>query len=631
VAVTTLTKVLYSIIALINLYLNKPIMSDYSPELIPACKETQLIRFQSRVVGLTTPARRHSMKIINLCLLVFCVLSGLVGILYLGFDPLVRSIVLKNLVLSNTSSTFHIWEDPPISPHLKVYFFNLTNPVEVFDGREKPRLVEVGPYTYQQQWLKQNITWHDNGTISYKTRKIFTFNANASCSGCDERADQMTTIDIPVISAYLRSQAKFDSECGWGCGWRGAANGVIIGNAIYALGGKRPWITKSVHDMLWGYDEILFTMAEWFDEPPPFEQFALFPLKNSSRAEDMVSYTMYTGEGDPYMLSTIHSIDGKSKMDHWNSSQCNKVHGSDGASFNPYIKKDDTLWFFNDQLCRAMPLVYKQQENYDQLPGYRFIPREDVFKSSESYPENSCYAGTGREDGDGVFDVTVCQFDTPIVLSWPHFLNADPKYQAAIQGLSPNVSKHGFWFDIQPVTGTTLSAKARIQINMNVRRMENFADLSKINDTVFPLIWFEEGIDELGTELINVLKQAATDPNDWKNYILYVWIGMLSTLVVLGLVAVARVLANRASVARVERVREQVESILAGGQTVDRAADCVQPMLGLLESTDSSRASSSTHSRTSSEGQQPLYTGQLCAASPPYRPIQPYSGPPGRV
>ena len=74
------------------------------------------------------------------------------------------------------------------------------------------------------------------------------------------------------------------------------------------------------------------------------------------------------------------------------------------------------------------------------------------------------------------------------------------------QGLSPNVSKHGFWFDIQPVTGTTLSAKARIQINMNVRRMENFADLSKINDTVFPLIWFEEGIDELGEEILHQIE-----------------------------------------------------------------------------------------------------------------------------
>ena len=101
-----------------------------------------------------------------------------------------RSIVLKRLVLSNTSDTFSIWEDPPISPHLKVtsfssihlinsfslqvYFFNITNPKRVFDGLEKPNLVEVGPYTYTQEWLKQNITWHDNGTISYKTRKIFT-------------------------------------------------------------------------------------------------------------------------------------------------------------------------------------------------------------------------------------------------------------------------------------------------------------------------------------------------------------------------------------------------------------------------------------------------------------------------
>ena len=57
---------------------------------------------------------------------------------------------------------------------LQVYFFNITNPKKVFDGLEKPNLVELGPYTYTQQWLKQNITWHDNGTISYKTRKIFT-------------------------------------------------------------------------------------------------------------------------------------------------------------------------------------------------------------------------------------------------------------------------------------------------------------------------------------------------------------------------------------------------------------------------------------------------------------------------
>lgn len=53
-------------------------------------------------------------------LLVLCICSGVIGVAYLGFDPLVRSLVLRKLVLSNTSETFHIWEDPPISPHFKV-------------------------------------------------------------------------------------------------------------------------------------------------------------------------------------------------------------------------------------------------------------------------------------------------------------------------------------------------------------------------------------------------------------------------------------------------------------------------------------------------------------------------------
>ena len=63
---------------------------------------------------------RHLKFSTIVALLVLCILSGLVGVAYLGFDPLVRSLVLKKLVLSNTSDTFHIWEDPPISPHLKV-------------------------------------------------------------------------------------------------------------------------------------------------------------------------------------------------------------------------------------------------------------------------------------------------------------------------------------------------------------------------------------------------------------------------------------------------------------------------------------------------------------------------------
>ena len=99
-------------------------------------------------------------------------------------------------------------------------------------------------------------------------------------------------------------------------------------------------MTKTVHEMLWGYDEPLFTMAQTFlPDPPPFTKFGLFLLKNSSKDEDLGMYSMYTGEGNPYNLSNIHSFNGNKLLKFWNSSECNRVHGSDGASFNPYIKQ----------------------------------------------------------------------------------------------------------------------------------------------------------------------------------------------------------------------------------------------------------------------------------------------------
>ena len=79
-------------------------------------------------------------------------------------------------------------------------------------------------------------------------------------------------------------------------------------------------------------------------------RFGLFLNRDSSDENDLGEYSMYTGEGDPYKLSTIHSYDGKTEMNFWNDSYCNKVHGSDGASFNPYIKKVCMKFISNLQL-----------------------------------------------------------------------------------------------------------------------------------------------------------------------------------------------------------------------------------------------------------------------------------------
>ena len=65
------------------------------------------------------------------------------------------------------------------------------------------------------------------------------------------------------------------------------------------------------------------------------------------------------------------------------------------------------------------------------------------------------------------------------------------------------------------------------------------------------------------------------------NILKLVIIGLLSTLTLLSLVAVTKVLANRASVVKVERVSKQVENIIhrqiAGNES---SAHLTQPMLG---------------------------------------------------
>ena len=54
-------------------------------------------------------------------------------------------------------------------------------------------------------------------------------------------------------------------------------------------------------------------------------------------------YTMFTGEGNPYNLSKISLVNGKRLLNFWGGeekdNQCNIVKGSDGSTFNPYIKK----------------------------------------------------------------------------------------------------------------------------------------------------------------------------------------------------------------------------------------------------------------------------------------------------
>lgn len=60
--------------------------------------------------------------------------------------------------------------------------------------------------------------------------------------------------------------------------------------------------------------------------------------------------------------------------------------------------------------------------------------------------------------------------------------------------------------------GTTLRARARVQINLAVSQVFDIKQVANFPDIVFPILWFEEGIDELPDEITDLMSFAETVP-----------------------------------------------------------------------------------------------------------------------
>lgn len=60
--------------------------------------------------------------------------------------------------------------------------------------------------------------------------------------------------------------------------------------------------------------------------------------------------------------------------------------------------------------------------------------------------------------------------------------------------------------------GTSLRARGRIQINLAVSQVIDIKQVANFPDIVFPIMWFEEGIEGLPTEITNLMNFATTVP-----------------------------------------------------------------------------------------------------------------------
>ena len=146
---------------------------------------------------------------------------------------------------------------------------------------------------------------------------------------------------------------------------------------------------------------------------------------------------------------------------------CHDIVGTDGLAFSPGVTSEDTLWLFNDQLCRSIWLKYAEDVHIDGIKALKFTPPAEVF--SFSNPDNYCYCPDIRECAtevdsqtwdlkdcercvDGIISLEGCQ-GVPVIMSTPHFLDGDVRLWQAIDGLQPQRDLHVTYLNLEPLSG----------------------------------------------------------------------------------------------------------------------------------------------------------------------------------
>ncbi|XP_068241580.1 lysosome membrane protein 2-like isoform X2 [Palaemon carinicauda] len=408
-----------------------------------------------------------------------------------GYDTVVHTVAVDQMVLRQGSQKYEAWVDTPVPVYYRVFVFNLTNPEEFMNG-DRPRVKETGPYVYLMKESKQQVRFHTNGSVSYRTKPLYFFQPEMSIGG---QEDTIITVNIPFVNA-----ADAVKEAGF------LRTIIQYAKKIHGFDTIR---RLTVGELLWGHRSRVMDWARTLQEVPyPHQLFGLLVGFNDSVQEP---YTMHTGKGDAAKMNQIVSWNGHKSLDFWSGDFCNEIRGTDANGFAPGVTKDETLYIFNGQLCRALPLVYNETVTQSGISAYRFVPPDDIFAYGKDHPQNSCFCSGGGCPPTGILDMKPCYWGASVGFSFPHFYNGDPKLRHVVRGLRPDPTKHRTEFDIYPDLGVPLRVKLRMQMNVMLDRNQAL-ERARHYDLVLPIFWFEVGIDSLPGEVVGLLKLAQNLP-----------------------------------------------------------------------------------------------------------------------
>lgn len=425
----------------------------------------------------------------------FLLLVSIVLLVAHTFMDMVETEVKKATVLKNGTDAYSAWADPPPPIYMKFYFFNVTNPLEVLDG-EKPVVDEIGPYVYREYRPKEDIVFLENGTeVSAVNRKTYVFDSILSKG--NPSTDLIRTINIPVVT-LLEMILNYK--------YVDFLRPVI--EAALKTYNAGVFTTRSVHEMLWGYKDPILSLVHKMDSNIS-ETFGLF---NNMNATDDGTYVFLSGSKGYMDFTRIVEWKNKRNLSWWSSDTCNMINGTDGTSFHPLINKNDIIYMFSSDLCRSLYALYDSTKSVNHISAFRFVPPAKVFANVTINPDNAGFCvPAGNCLPSGLLNVSECKQGAPIILSSPHFYQADKSVINSIRGMNPNQDDHETFLDINPLTGILLRAAKRMQVNIHIRQIPTFSITKNIQTLYFPVMHLSETVlidDDSSAKLRTILFKA---------------------------------------------------------------------------------------------------------------------------
>ncbi|XP_043262677.1 scavenger receptor class B member 1-like [Colletes gigas] len=423
----------------------------------------------------------------------------------------VKAILEYNLHLRPNSLIFNLWRKPPINVYIQMYIFNITNEEKFLKGEEKLKVEEIGPYVYQEILENQNVTWHNNGTISYIPKRTVVYVPEMSVG--DPEKDLVRVPNIPMLGlSSTLHDAGFFVNYPW-------ANLVNLLNS-------KPILNITVYDYLWGYEDTLVNVASTV--LPSFIDFRKFGLLDRiyDEGENVVFMNVegnknMTDENGRYL--SIETYNGSPGLAQWGYNEpegnethpentiCNRVQGStEGELFPGNLDKRTVFRVFRKSFCRAIPIVFKEQVLLENgFEGYLYSMSDDFLDPPDQNPENKCFCSKLKKClKKGLSDITPCYYSIPAAMSLPHFLNADPSLLEGVEGLNPDPEKHTAKIILEPTIGIPMKVNSRIQVNLVMYPTKYNHKIKVFNDMTIPLFWSDLTILTMPDDILLIMKLA---------------------------------------------------------------------------------------------------------------------------